>query len=137
MTSRVETPTEIRPFTVSVSEDELADLRRRIAATRWPDRETDASQGVQLETIQALAAYWATDYDWRKFEERFAALPHFITEIDGVDIHFIQVRSEHADALPLIVTHGWPGSTIEQLKIIGPSPTRRRMEPTQRMRFIW
>jgi pimeloyl-ACP methyl ester carboxylesterase len=120
MNSRVETPTEIRPFNVSVPEGELADLRRRIAATRWPDRETDASQGVQLETIQALAAYWATDYDWRKFEERFAALPHFITEIDGVDIHFIHVRSEHEDALPLIVTHGWPGSTIEQLKIIDP-----------------
>ena len=120
MSSRVETPTEIRTFNVDIPEDDLADLRRRIAATRWPDRETDASQGVQLETIQALAAYWATDYDWRKFEERFAALPHFITEIDGVDIHFIHVRSEHEDALPLIVTHGWPGSTIEQLKIIEP-----------------
>jgi hypothetical protein len=93
MTSKVEAPTEIRPFNVSVPEDELGDLRRRIAATRWPDRETDASQGVQLETIQALAAYWATDYDWRKFEERFAALPHFITEIDGVDIHFIHALS--------------------------------------------
>jgi Epoxide hydrolase N terminus len=90
VSSTAQTATEVRPFTVSTSEDELAELRRRIAATRWPDRETDASQGVQLDTIQALAAYWATDYDWRKFEERFAALPHFITEIDGVDIHFIQ-----------------------------------------------
>ena len=110
----------IRPFKVEVSDDELADLRRRIKATRWPDRETDPSQGVRLATIQALASYWATDYDWRTFEARFAALPHFVTEIDGVDIHFIHVRSTHEDALPLIVTHGWPGSTIEQLKLIGP-----------------
>ena len=101
----------IRPFDIEVSEEELADLRRRVSATRWPDRETDPWQGVRLETIQALARYWATDYDWRTFEKRFAALPHFITEIDGVDIHFIHVRSPHEDALPLIVTHGWPGST--------------------------
>ena len=94
--------------------------RSRVETTKWPDRETDPSQGVQLDMIQALASYWASDYDWRRFEERFAALPHFITEIDGVDIHFIHVRSDHEDALPLIVTHGWPGSTIEQLKIIGP-----------------
>jgi Epoxide hydrolase N terminus len=120
LSSTAQTATEIRRFSVSVPEDELAGLRRRIAATRWPDRETDASQGVQLETIQALAAYWGTDYDWRTFEERFAALPHFITEIDGVDIHFIHVRSQHEDARPLIVTHGWSGSTIEQLKIIEP-----------------
>jgi pimeloyl-ACP methyl ester carboxylesterase len=111
---------EIRPFNIEVSDEALTDLRNRINATRWPDREVDPSQGVQLDTIQALAGYWATDYDWRKFEERFAALPHFITEIDGVDIHFIHVRSEHDDALPLIVTHGWPGSTVEQLKIIEP-----------------
>jgi pimeloyl-ACP methyl ester carboxylesterase len=110
----------IRPFNIEVSDEELADLRRRVSATRWPDRETDPSQGVRLETIQALAKYWATDYNWRTFEGRFAALPHFITEIDGVDIHFIHVRSKHDDALPLIVTHGWPGSTIEQLKIIDP-----------------
>src|SRR3989440_1711224 len=110
----------IRPFKIDVPEEELTDLRRRINATKWPDRETDASQGVQLETIQALASYWGTDYDWRKFEERFAALPHFITEIDGVGIHFIHVRSERDDALPMIVTHGWPGSTVEQLKIIDP-----------------
>jgi pimeloyl-ACP methyl ester carboxylesterase len=110
----------VRPFEFEVSDEELADLRNRIKATKWPDRETDPSQGVQLETIQALADYWANDYDWRKFEERFAALPHFVTGIDGVDIHFIHVRSDHEDALPLIVTHGWPGSTVEQLKIIEP-----------------
>lgn len=114
------TEQEVRPFTIDVPEEQLADLRSRINATKWPDRETDSSQGVRLETIQALASYWATDYNWRAFEERFAALPHFITEIDGVDIHFIHVRSEHEDALPLIVTHGWPGSTIEPLKIIDP-----------------
>ena len=111
---------DIREFTFDVPEEQLEDLRRRINATRWPDREVDASQGVQLETIQALAGYWASGYDWRRFEERFAALPHFITEIDGVDIHFIHVRSERDDALPLIVTHGWPGSTVEQLKLIEP-----------------
>ena len=110
----------IRPFTFDVSDEELADLRRRVGSTKWPDRETDPSQGVRLETIQALASYWATEYDWRAFEKRFAPLPHFITEIDGVDIHFIHVRSKHEAALPLIVTHGWPGSTIEQLKIIEP-----------------
>ena len=111
---------EIREFTVEVSDAELEDLRDRIKATKWPDREVDDSQGVQLEPIQALADYWGTDYDWRKFEERFAALPHFSTEIEGVEIHFIHVRSTHEDALPLIVTHGWPGSTVEQLKIIEP-----------------
>src|SRR5262245_61018478 len=111
----------IRAFQVPVASDEdLDDLRRRISATRWPDRETDPSQGVHLETIQALGTYWADDYDYRTFERRFAALPHFVTEIDGVDIHFIHVRSRHDDALPLIVTHGWPGSTVEQLKLIGP-----------------
>ncbi|MFL5925540.1 MAG: epoxide hydrolase family protein [Gaiellaceae bacterium] len=110
----------IRPFRIEVSDEELADLRRRVRETRWPDAETDPSQGVRLETIQSLADYWATDYDWRTFEARFAALPHYVTEIDGVDIHFIHVRSRHDGALPLIVTHGWPGSTIEQLKIIEP-----------------
>src|SRR5688500_6789823 len=112
----------IRPFQVNVPEAELTELRRRINATRWPERETvtDQSQGVQLATIQKLARYWATDYDWRKVEAKLQALPHFITEIDGLDIHFIHVRSEHEDALPLIVTHGWPGSIIEQLKIIDP-----------------
>ena len=113
-------PETIRRFQIDVPQAALDDLRRRIADTRWPDREIDPSQGVRLETIQALARYWATEYDWRSFEVGFAALPHFITEIDGVDIHFIHVRSQHDDALPLIVTHGWPGSTVEQLKIIEP-----------------
>jgi pimeloyl-ACP methyl ester carboxylesterase len=115
--------TAVRPFQVgSVPDAELADLRRRIDATRWPERETvtDASQGVQLATIQALARYWATDYDWRKIEAKLNALPNFMTEIDGLDIHFIHVRSKHEDALPLIVTHGWPGSVTEQMKIIEP-----------------
>ncbi len=114
--------TSISPFQVNVPEAELADLRRRIGATKWPDRETvaDASQGVQLATTQALARYWATEYDWRKIEAKMNALPQFITEIDGLDIHFIHVRSKHENALPLIVTHGWPGSVIEQLKIIDP-----------------
>jgi pimeloyl-ACP methyl ester carboxylesterase len=120
MAGTVETAKEIRPFDVDVPDEALEDLGRRLAATRWPDREVDPSQGVRLETIQALADYWANDYDWRRFEERFAALPHFITAIDGVDIHFIHVRSEREDALPLIVTHGWPGSTVEQLKLIEP-----------------
>ena len=112
----------IRPFRVTFPEETLADLRRRIAATRWPEREivTDASQGVQLATIQKLARYWQTEYDWRKVEARLNALPQFVTQIDGVDIHFIHVRSKHPSALPLIVTHGWPGSIIEQLKIIDP-----------------
>jgi pimeloyl-ACP methyl ester carboxylesterase len=112
----------IRPFHVNVPEAELTELRRRIKATKWPDRETvrDQSQGVQLATIQKLASYWATDYDWRKCEAKLNALPQFITEIDGLDIHFIHVRSKHEDALPLIVTHGWPGSIVEQLKIIEP-----------------
>src|SRR6476659_3951690 len=110
----------IRPFKVSVRDADLTDLRRRIEATRWPDRETDPSQGVQLATIQALARYWATEYDWRKVEARLNALPQFITESDGVDIHFIHLRSKHEDALPLIVSHGWPGSVIEQLKLIDP-----------------
>ncbi|HEX7995336.1 MAG TPA: epoxide hydrolase [Streptosporangiaceae bacterium] len=113
---------DVRPFSFSASDEALADLRRRVAATQWPERETvtDATQGVQLATSQALARYWATDYDWRKVEARLNALPQFVTEIDGLDIHFIHVRSPHDGALPLIVTHGWPGSVIEQLKIIGP-----------------
>ena len=111
-----------RPFQVNVPEAELTELRRRIDATRWPDRETvpDSSQGVQLATIQKLARYWATDYDWRKCEARLNALPQFMTEIDGLDIHFVHVRSKQEDALPLIVTHGWPGSVVEQLKIVDP-----------------
>ncbi len=112
----------IRPFRINVPDQTLVDLRRRILATRWPERETvtDESQGVPLATMQELARYWATDYNWRKVEARLNALPQFITAIDGLDIHFIHVRSKHADALPLIVTHGWPGSVIEQLKIIDP-----------------
>src|SRR5580698_2926462 len=112
----------IRPFHASVAESELTELRRRINATKWPERETatDASQGVQLETTQALARHWGTEYDWRKCEARLNALPQFITEIDGLDIHFIHVRSKHENALPLIVTHGWPGSVVEQLTIIEP-----------------
>ncbi|EHK52593.1 epoxide hydrolase family protein [Allomesorhizobium alhagi] len=112
----------IRPFTVSIPQEEIAELRQRIAETRWPDREAvaDTSQGVQLATIQKLARYWETDYDWRKGEAKLNAHPQFITEIDGLDIHFIHVRSKHENALPLIVTHGWPGSVFEQLKIIDP-----------------
>jgi pimeloyl-ACP methyl ester carboxylesterase len=112
----------IRPFHVNIQEAELTELRRRINATKWPEREqvTDDSQGVQLATIQELAHYWGTDYDWRKCEARLNALPQFITEIDGLDIHFIHARSKHENALPMIVTHGWPGSIIEQLKIIEP-----------------
>jgi pimeloyl-ACP methyl ester carboxylesterase len=112
----------IRKFHVNVPESELTELRRRINATKWPDRETvtDESQGVPLATIQKLARYWGTDYDWRKCEAKLNALPQFVTEIDGLDIHFIHVRSKHEDALPLIVTHGWPGSVIEQLNIIDP-----------------
>ena len=112
----------IRPFRINVPQEQLVELRRRIAATQWPDRETvkDETQGVQLATIQKLARYWATGHDWRKVEARLNALPQFITEIDGLDIHFIHVRSKHENALPLIVTHGWPGSIIEQLKIIDP-----------------
>jgi pimeloyl-ACP methyl ester carboxylesterase len=114
--------TLIRPFHVNVPEAQLAELRRRINATQWPERETvtDQSQGVQLATIQKLARYWATEYDWRKVEAKLQAVPQFITEIHGLDIHFIHVRSKHETALPLIVTHGWPGSVIEQLKIIDP-----------------
>ena len=114
--------TAIRPFHVNVPEAELTELRRRINATKWPERElvADATQGVQLATMQALARYWGTEYDWRKVEARLNALPQFITEIDGLDIHFIHVRSKHENALPLIVTHGWPGSIIEQIKIIDP-----------------
>jgi len=114
--------TAIRPFHVNIPEAELVELRRRINATRWPERETvaDQSQGVQLATIQQLARYWATDHDWRKVESKLNSLPNFMTEIDGLDIHFIHVRSKHENALPLIVTHGWPGSVIEQLKVIEP-----------------
>ena len=122
MSTTVETATEIRPFHVEIPEEQLDDLRRRIAATRWPSKELvdDRSQGVQLATMQELARYWATDYDWRKAEAKLNALPQFTTEIDGVDIHFIHVQSQHENALPLIMTHGWPGSVIELLETVGP-----------------
>jgi hypothetical protein len=112
----------IRPFRIDIPQEALADLRRRIVAIKWPERELviDATQGVQLATMQKLAHYWATNYDWRNVEARLNALPQFITTIDGLDIHFIHVRSKHANALPVIITHGWPGSIIEQRKIIGP-----------------
>ena len=112
----------IRPFRVDVPEKQLVDLRRRISMTRWPERETvsDQSQGPQLATMQKLARYWATEYDWRKVEARLNAFPNFVTQIDGLDIHFVHVRAKHKNALPLMVTHGWPGSIIEQLKIIDP-----------------
>jgi pimeloyl-ACP methyl ester carboxylesterase len=130
----------IRPFTVSFPEEALADLRQRILATRWPERETvtDASQGVQLATTQKLAEYWSTDYDWRKCEAKLNALPQFITEIDGLDIHFIHVRSKHEDALPLIVTHGWPGSVVEQMKIIDPltDPTAHGGSPSDAFHLV-
>ncbi len=113
---------EIRPFTIETPEADLEELRDRLAATRWPEKETvkDQSQGVSLKTAQQLASYWQSDYDWRKCEAKLNALPQFSTDIDGLDIHFIHVRSKHDNAMPLIVTHGWPGSVIEQMKIIGP-----------------
>src|SRR5262249_21179651 len=120
--STTETGTEIRPFHVEIPEERLEDLRRRIAATRWPTRElvADRSQGVQLAALQELARYWTTDYDWRRAEAKLNALAQFTTEIDGTDVHFIHIRSRHEDALPLIMTHGWPGSVIELLEAVGP-----------------
>jgi pimeloyl-ACP methyl ester carboxylesterase len=121
-TASTQSATDIRPFTVDVPEEELDDLRRRILATRWPSKELvdDRSQGVQLATVEALARYWAGDYDWRALESKLNALPQFVTSIDGVDIHFIHVRSPHEHALPLVMTHGWPGSVVELLESIGP-----------------
>ncbi len=122
MSTTVGTAVDIRPFNVEIPDEQLADVRRRIDATRWPSRELvdDRSQGIQLATLQALAEYWTTDYDWRKAEAKLNALPQFKTEIDGLDIHFIHVKSEHDNALPLIMTHGWPGSVIELLETVGP-----------------
>src|SRR5690348_14009228 len=122
MSSTIETASDIRPLHVDIPDEALEDLRRRIAATNWPEKETvaDASQGVPLATMQELARVWGTEYEWRRCEAQLNALPQFMTEIDGLDIHFIHVRSKHEDALPLIVNHGWPGSVIEQLKIIDP-----------------
>ena len=113
---------DVRPFRVNIPAEALADLNRRLSATRWPEAETvdDRSQGVQLSNVQALVRYWGTEYDWRRAEQKLNSLPQFLTEIDGVDIHFIHVRSPHADAMPLIMTHGWPGSVFELLKVIGP-----------------
>ncbi|MGH6641055.1 MAG: epoxide hydrolase family protein, partial [Bradyrhizobium sp.] len=132
--------TAIRPLTVSFPETELTELRRRIKATRWPERETvtDATQGVQLATTQKLAQYWSTEYDWRKCEAKLKALPNFVTEIDGLDTHFIHVRSKHENALPLIVTHGWPGSVVEQLKIIEPltDPTAHGGSPADAFHLV-
>ncbi len=120
--AHIATSDEIRPFRFDVPDEQLVDLRRRIAATKWPEQETvtDASQGVQLATIQKLARYWGTDYDWRKVEARLSALPQFVTTIDGLDIHFIHVRSKNPNALPMIIAHGWPGSVLEEIKLIGP-----------------
>src|SRR5688572_17276517 len=121
-------PEAVLPFQVSIPEDQIVDLRRRLAATRWPDKETvaDPSQGAQLAKLQELVRYWGTAYDWRKAEAKLNALPPFITRIDGQDVHFIHVRYAHANALPLLIVHGWPGSVFEQIKLIGPltDPTR-------------
>ncbi len=138
MTTAFETATEIKPFHLEIPDERIDDLRRRIAATRWPSKELvpDRSQGVQLATMRELARYWATEYDWRTCEARLNALPQFTTEIDGVEIHFIHVRSRHENALPLIMTHGWPGSVVELLETVGPltdptahGGTRRRRVP--------
>jgi pimeloyl-ACP methyl ester carboxylesterase len=122
MTSTIETASETQPFRLEIPEEQMADLRRRIAATRWPSKELvpDRSQGVQLAMLRELARYWETDYDWRKTEEKLNALPQFTTEIDGLEIHFIHVTSPHKNAMPLIMTHGWPGSVIELLEVVGP-----------------
>jgi Epoxide hydrolase N terminus len=128
---------EVRPFSIDVPGEDLVELRRRIAATRWPEKETvaDQSQGVQLATIQELVRYWGSDYDLRRFEGRLNALPQFMTEIDGLGIHFIHVKSPHQHALPLLITHGWPGSVIEMLNVVGPlsDPTAA----TRRMPSMW
>jgi pimeloyl-ACP methyl ester carboxylesterase len=122
MSATIETGVDIRPFNVEISDDKLEDLRRRIAETRWPDQELvdDTKQGVQLRLLQELARYWTEEYDWRRFEAKLNALPQFTTEIDGLNIHFIHVKSQHDDALPLLITHGWPGSPVEMLEVIGP-----------------
>ena len=116
------TPTAVQPFHINVPQSALDDLRRRLAATRWPEKETvaDQSQGVQLATMKEMVRYWQSDYDWRKAEAKLNALPQFVTTIDGLDIHFIHVRSKHEHALPVVITHGWPGSIIEELKLIDP-----------------
>src|SRR3954453_10425701 len=122
MSTTVETEVEVRPFRIDVPQEEIDELRRRIASTRWPEQETvtDQTQGVQLATMQALARYWGSEYDFRRVETRLNVLPQFMTEIDGLDIHFIHVRAPHDNALPLVITHGWPGSVVEMLNVIGP-----------------
>ena len=139
MSSAVESATEIRPFHFEVQQEELDDLRRRIAGTRWPEKEPvdDLSQGVQLAAIQALARYWETEYDFGRLEARLSGLPQFMTEIDGLDIHFIHVRSPHENALPLLITHGWPGSIVEMLNVIDPLTTRPRTAAARRTRSTW
>jgi pimeloyl-ACP methyl ester carboxylesterase len=140
MSTTLDTPTEIRSFQIETPEEQIEDLRRRIAATRWPSKElvADRSQGVQLTTLQQLAGYWSNEYDWRKCEARLNALPQFTTEIDGVEIHFIHVRSPHEDALPLIMTHGWPGSVIELLETVGPltDPTAHGGNPEDAFHLV-
>src|ERR687891_1171307 len=140
MSTTVDTATEIRSFQIDIPEEQIDDLRRRIAATRWPTKELveDRSQGVQLATMRELARYWTTDYDWRKCEEKLNALPNFITEIDGVEIHFIHVKSPHENALPLIMTHGWPGSVVELLETIGPltDPTAHGGTPADAFHLV-
>jgi pimeloyl-ACP methyl ester carboxylesterase len=140
MATAAETGTDVRPFQVDVPEERLAELRRRIEATRWPSTELvgDRSQGVQLAPLQALARYWATEYDWRKVEAKLNALPQFMTQIDGVDIHFMHVKSPHENALPLIMTHGWPGSVIELLETIGPltDPTAHGGNPEDAFHLV-
>jgi pimeloyl-ACP methyl ester carboxylesterase len=140
MSSSADTASDIRPFQVDISDEALEDLRRRIAATRWPSKElvADRSQGVQLATIRELARYWAMEHDWRKTEAKLNALPQFKSEIDGVDIHFIHVRSPHEDALPLIMTHGWPGSVIELLETVGPltDPTAHGGQPEDAFHLV-
>ena len=140
MSPTVESAIDIHPFHVEIPDEKLADLRRRIAETRWPSKElvADTSQGVQLATLQALAAYWTTDYDWRKCEAKLNALPQFTTDIDGLEIHFIHVKSQHEGALPLIITHGWPGSVIEMLEMIGPltDPTAHGGSPQDAFHLV-
>jgi pimeloyl-ACP methyl ester carboxylesterase len=140
MSTAAETAVDIRPFQVEIAEEELAELRRRIEATRWPSKELvpDRSQGVQLATLKELASYWTTDYDWRKAEAKLNALPQFTTEIDGVAIHFIHVKSPHENALPLVMTHGWPGSVIELLETIGPltDPTAHDGDPEDAFHLV-
>ena len=131
-----EPPARFRPFRLEIEEEQLTDLFRRLDPTRWPSKElvADRSQGVQLATIQELVRYWVTDYDWHQCEARLNALAQFKTEIDGVDIHFIHVKSPHPEALPLIITHGWPGSVIELLETVGPLPTLRHTADAPRTR---